>query len=103
MSQPPPTVRQDSPQSAWGRRWVGDSHDEARKEFLEARGETAQVFALPTDGTQELLYLEQGAAEVVRERAKAGQLIGPIPDCPEPALTTVGGTRRHHFRHSTRV
>jgi hypothetical protein len=78
-------------------------HEAVRKEFLAARGETAQVFALPTDGSQGLVFLEPGRAESLRARAKAGALICPIPDCSQPTFTTVGGTRRHHFRHATRV
>ncbi len=45
-----------------------------------------------------LVYLPDGQAVQFRERART-MLKCPVSGCPHPAITTVGGERRHHYRH----
>ena len=45
-----------------------------------------------------LVYLERGSAERMRATTKQW-LQCPVSGCRAPQLTTVGGLRRHHFRH----
>jgi hypothetical protein len=67
--------------------------------------ETAQVYARRAGGDlgAPLFFLPHGEAAAMRADARAGRLICPVPDCPTPAFTTVGGRRRHHFRHLVAV
>ncbi|MEP9385585.1 competence protein CoiA family protein [Nocardioides cheoyonin] len=57
-----------------------------------------QVWALDRV-TGESVYLEDGSAKQMRPRTRA-DLRCPYPDCAGP-ITTVGGEKRHHFRHLT--
>jgi Competence protein CoiA-like family len=65
------------------------------------RPEVRQLFArdrrLPPDAP--LVFIEIGAAGRLRADCAAGQLVCPVPDCPDPRLITRGGTRRDHFAH----
>lgn len=67
--------------------------------------ETAQVYARRAgeDRAAPLVFLPHGEAAAMRADARAGRIYCPVPDCPTPALTTVGGRRRHHFRHLVAV
>ena len=67
--------------------------------------ETAQVYARRAgeDRAAPLVFLPHGEAAAMRADARAGRLYCPVPDCPTPAFTTVGGRRRHHFRHLVAV
>jgi hypothetical protein len=57
-----------------------------------------QVWALDRV-TGESVYLEDGDAQPMRPRTRS-DLRCPYPDCVG-AITTVGGEKRHHFRHLT--
>jgi hypothetical protein len=80
-----------------------DHEAEARRPGGRAghRPEVRQLFArdlrLPPEAP--LVYLEVGQAELRREECRAGCLVCPMPDCPDPRLITRGGTRRDHFAH----
>lgn len=50
-----------------------------------------------------LTYLEEGAAAQLRPDCQAGHLVCPIPDCPEPRISTRAGSRRDHFFHVARA
>jgi Competence protein CoiA-like family len=67
--------------------------------------ETAQVYARRAgeDRAAPLVFLPHGEAAAMRADARAGRIYCPVPDCPTPAFTTVGGRRRHHFRHLVAV
>lgn len=43
--------------------------------------------------------MREGEAERLRADCRAGDLICPVPDCADPRYTTVGGSKRDHFRH----
>lgn len=61
--------------------------------------DSAQVWALRTDGTPFLLD-RHGGTESVRRHAAAGELRCPVTGCADPAFTLVAGSVvRHHFRH----
>lgn len=62
--------------------------------FLD--GDLRQVWALDR-ATGQAHYLEQGQASALRERARS-EWRCPVPGC-SVEITTVGGDRRHHFRH----
>lgn len=49
-----------------------------------------------------LTYLPSGAADSLRADCHAGHLVCPFEDCVNPGFTTVGGSKRHHFRHHVR-
>jgi Competence protein CoiA-like family len=68
-------------------------------------GETRQIFAKQVDGSGSggLFRLPDGEADLHRAAARSGQLVCPFPGCEQPALTTRGGQRRHHFVHMSRV
>ena len=57
----------------------------------------ARDVSLPAGAS--LLRIERGQAPELRALARAGQLICPIPDCPDPRYTTRGGARTDHFVH----
>lgn len=69
----------------------------ARRELVERR----QVWArdLRPDAPEMFFYLTRGSAGAVRPLARAGVLVCPVPDCPDPRFTTRGGSRRDHFAH----
>jgi competence protein CoiA-like protein len=63
--------------------------------------ERAQVYARD-DRLQEdapLVYLPRGGADAVRQDARDGHLICPLPECNERRLIVRAGTRRDHFAH----
>lgn len=62
-----------------------------------ASGDPRFIYAARRD-TSELVLLPHGQAEAFRELART-QLMCPVRGCPAPQVTTVGGDRRHHYRH----
>lgn len=60
-----------------------------------------QVFARDTrlPDTADLIYLERGHANLVRDDVNAGHLICPIPGCDDPRFIVRGGSKRDHFAH----
>ncbi len=78
---------------------TGGRHSAA--EVFAASGERRQLFARDTTLPWEapLVRIEVGQALELRQRARSGQLICPIPECPDPRYTTSGGSRRDHFVH----
>lgn len=76
-------------------RRVARRHDPQQvSSFLD--GDLRQVWALDR-ATGQPYYLEQGQAPVLRDRARS-EWRCPVPGC-SVEITTVGGDRRHHFRH----
>lgn len=61
--------------------------------------EPAQVWARDTR-TGAFRYLPDGEADDLREIVRAHWAC-PVPECPSPAFTSVGGSRRHHLRHQS--
>jgi hypothetical protein len=77
-------------------------HDEYAEWADEVLNENRQVYArdatLPEDAP--LVFMDDGQAGVFWARARADELICPVPGCPSPALTTRGSdSRRDHFMH----
>lgn len=66
-----------------------------------ARREQRQLYARDTrlSGDASLRFIREGEAERLRTECRAGIYICPVPGCTDPRYTTVGGTRRDHFRH----
>ena len=67
---------------------------------LFTSGDPRFIYAARRDGSG-LVLLPDGQAEQLRQLARA-HLRCPVRHCPAPELTTVGGERRHHFRHLVR-
>ena len=62
-------------------------------------GDPRFIHAGRRDGLPGLVELPDGQAAEFRAMARAA-LKCPVPGCPSPEITTVGGTgRRHHYRH----
>ncbi|MFF2486258.1 competence protein CoiA [Microbacterium sp. NPDC058062] len=60
-------------------------------------GDPRFIYAARRDGTGVML-LPEGEAEQHRHLART-ELMCPVRGCPAPDITTVGGERRHHYRH----
>jgi hypothetical protein len=81
---------------------MGRVHGDGSESFWDG-ADARQLFALDTLSPDHVLvYIEEGEAEQLRAAAKSGKLVCPVPGCPNPGFTTVGGSRRHHFRHLTK-
>lgn len=81
---------------------MGSAHEQAGESFWD-RADSRQLFALDTlSPDEDLVFIDEGQAEQLRAAAKSGQLVCPVAGCPSPGFTTVGGSRRHHFRHLTK-
>ena len=76
------------------------SEEQLRAAFF-AGVERRQLFARDTrlDVDAPLVFMADGAADALREDCRAGFLVCPIPDCPDPRYVARGGSRRHHFAH----
>lgn len=61
-------------------------------------GDPRFIYAARRDGAPGLVHLPEGLASEFRNLARS-VLRCPVSGCPHPAITTVGGERRHHFRH----
>lgn len=72
-------------------------HPRSLQQFVGGK-ETRQLFALDTK-TERIIQIAEGAAEALRADCRSGRLVCPIESCETRAFTTVGGSRRHHFRH----
>jgi hypothetical protein len=80
-------------------RWRPMRHEEFYKWSEDRLADPRQVYALDTR-TDELIWMPDGRADDFRARAKARELVCPVPSCPSPTLNTRGGReRRHHFYH----
>lgn len=60
--------------------------------------ETRQLFALDRRSGR-IVELRDGCAREFRPDCHAGHLVCPIECCENRMFTTVGGSKRHHFRH----
>ncbi|HEY7949362.1 MAG TPA: hypothetical protein VID51_00845 [Solirubrobacterales bacterium] len=77
-------------------------HNAFREWAAEELGDTRQVYARRADAPEEapLVYMPDGEAHRLREAAKSGVLICPVPECPSKRLTTCAyREKRDHFRH----
>lgn len=76
--------------------------DARHRGFFAGAGDARQVWARHVDGADDrLVFLPaNGVTEAVREACRAGRLVCPMADCPDPRFVARGGTeRRHHFAH----
>ncbi|MBG0567826.1 competence protein CoiA [Actinoplanes aureus] len=74
--------------------------DDAHQRFFAAV-DGRQLFARRiADPGGRLVYLPDGQADRLRETART-QLECPVSGCSSRSITTVGGAKRHHFRHLT--
>lgn len=73
------------------------THSAELRRFLGGN-ETRQLFALDRRSGR-IVELREGRARELRPDCHAGHLVCPIESCENRAFTTVGGSRRHHFRH----
>ncbi len=64
-------------------------------------GDRRQLYARDLDGPPDapLVFIGEGEAPLLRERARAGRLVCPVPGCRNPLFITRGGKRRDHFAH----
>lgn len=71
-----------------------------RHPFFES-GDRRQLYARDVDAPSgaPLVFMEQGHAPLLRDAARAGRLVCPVPDCKSPRFITRGGSRRDHFAH----
>lgn len=74
---------------------MGNGHMKRVASFTS--GDPRFIYAARRDGSGVML-LPDGEALQRREIART-QLMCPVPGCPAPEITTVGGERRHHYRH----
>lgn len=76
-----------------------DDHDVVAR--FSGPEERRQLFARDLRGAQdaELVFIPEDGAEGVREACRAGYLVCPVADCPDPRYIAKGGSRRHHFAH----
>jgi hypothetical protein len=64
------------------------SHPVYREWASEALGDERQVYARSTVSSSDaLVFLPEGAAEDLREAARRGEPVCPVPGCPSPHLT----------------
>jgi hypothetical protein len=73
------------------------AHSAELRRFLGGK-ETRQLFALDRRSAR-IVELPDGRARELRSDCHAGRLVCPIESCENRAFTTVGGSKRHHFRH----
>jgi hypothetical protein len=68
---------------------------------LERPAETRQLVARDRrrPAGDDLIVIDEGEADRLRPACKAGDMVCPVGECPHPALSTRGGTRRDHFFH----
>ncbi|WP_305783803.1 competence protein CoiA family protein [Symbioplanes lichenis] len=83
---------------AFGARATG--RDERHHQFQSRLGAGKQVLARDRDDpTGRMIVIPAGGAARLRPLADEGRLLCPLAECSTPAMTVVGGSRRHHFRH----
>lgn len=76
--------------------------DAKHRGFFAAAGDARQVWARRAGETgNSVVFLpEDGVTDAVREDCRAGRLVCPMDDCPDPRFVARGGQqRRHHFAH----
>lgn len=71
--------------------------DRAESTAFFTSGDPRFIYAARRDGSG-MMMLPDGEAEQHRHLART-QLRCPVHGCPRPEITTVGGERRHHYRH----
>jgi hypothetical protein len=73
------------------------AHPPELRRFIGGK-ETRQLFALDMR-IGRIIQIPEGGAPALRSDCHDGHLVCPIETCDSRSFTTVGGSKRHHFRH----